>query len=80
MPIKNSSSIYINEGNTSLLILFNEYAELINNDLFEDVLTVHLMYSHGIDTETIAFLTFDSINEYNYITYFDTRELVCQKA
>ena len=59
----------------SLLEEVNDYIELSNIKYFEDAFIIHLMYSIGANTETISFLTFESINEDNILTYFETKTL-----
>ena len=43
--------------------------------MFQDALILHIMYSIGINSETIVLLTFDSINENGKMRYFDTFKL-----
>ena len=59
----------------SLLEVTNAYIELMNIENFEDATIIHLMYSLGANPETITLLTFDSINEDNFIKYYDTKDL-----
>ena len=40
-----------------------------------DVLVLHIMYSIGVSSETIALLTFDSIGTSDKTIYFNTLKL-----
>ena len=53
----------------------NAYIELMNLKKSEDALIIHFMYSLRINPETISLLTFDSINDEDNMTYFDTKTL-----
>ena len=44
----------------------------MNVNLFEDVTIIHLINSLGVNPETLVLLTYDSIDEEENITYFDT--------
>ena len=44
----------------------------MNVNLFEDATIIHLIYSLGVNPETLVLLTYDSIDEEENITYFDT--------
>ena len=41
----------------------NAYADLMDMKMFQDALILHIIYSIGINPETIVLLTFDSIDE-----------------
>ena len=56
----------------SLFEVINSYIELMNVNLFEDATIIHLIYSLGVNPETLVLLTYDSIDEEVNITYFDT--------
>ena len=43
--------------------------------MLQDVLNLHIIYSIGINSETVVLLTFDSINENGKMRYFDTLKL-----
>ena len=43
--------------------------------MLQDVLILHIIYSIGINSETVVLLTFDSINENGKMRYFDTLKL-----
>ena len=53
----------------------NAYADLIDMKMFQDALILHIMYSIGINSETVVLLTFDSIDENGKMRYFDTLKL-----
>ena len=57
----------------SLLEITNAYVELMNIGKYEDAVTIHLIYSLGINPETLHFLTFNSIDDEGNIEYFDTQ-------
>ena len=57
----------------SLLEVTNAYIELMNVNMFENATIIHLMYSLGVNPETLVLLTFDSIDEEGNMTYFDTQ-------
>ena len=43
--------------------------------MFQDALILHIMYSIGINSETVVLLTFYSIDENGKMRYFDTLKL-----
>ena len=43
--------------------------------MLQDALILHIMYSIGINSETVVLLTFDFINENGKMRYFDTLKL-----
>ena len=43
--------------------------------MLQDALILHIIYSIGINSETVVLLTFDSINENGKMRYFDTLKL-----
>ena len=53
----------------------NAYADLMDMKMFQDRLVLHIMYSIGINSETVVLLTFDSIDENGKVRYFDTLKL-----
>ena len=53
----------------------NAYANLMDMKMFQDALILHIMYSIGINEETVVLLTFDSIDENGKMIYFDTLKL-----
>ena len=53
----------------------NACADLIDMKMFQDALILHIMYSIGINSETVVLLTFDSIDENGKMRYFDTLKL-----
>ena len=55
--------------------VMNAYAELMDMKMFQDRLVLHIMYSIGINSETVVLLTFDSIDENGKVRYFDTLKL-----
>ena len=59
----------------SVLEVVNAYVELMNLKKYEDATIIHLIYSLGINLETLVLLTFDSIDDENNLTYFDTLSL-----
>ena len=59
-------------GLPSLLEITSAYIELMEMSLYQDATIIHLMYSLGANPETIALLTFDTLDEQGNMTYFDT--------
>ena len=59
-------------GLPSLLEITRAYIELMEMSLYQDATIIHLMYSLGANPETIALLTFDTLDEQGNMTYFDT--------
>ena len=57
----------------SLLEVTNAYIELINMGKYEDATIIHIMYSLGVNPETLILLTFDSIDSKGNMEYFDTQ-------
>ena len=47
--------------------------ELMDKERYEDSIIIHIMYSLGINPETIVLMTFDSIDNEGNIEYFDTQ-------
>ena len=45
----------------------------MNKNKFEDALILQLMYCLGANIDTIVLMTYDSIDEEQNITYFDTK-------
>ena len=43
--------------------VMNAYADLMDMKMIQDALIFHIMYSIGINSETVVLLTFDSIDE-----------------
>ena len=62
-----------NEHLLSVLELTNAYVDLMNKNKFEDALILQLMYCLGANIDTIVLMTYDSIDEDQNITYFDTK-------
>ena len=50
----------------------NAYASLMDMIMFQDALILHIIYSIGINPETVVLLTFYPIDENGKIRYFDT--------
>ena len=61
-----------NKSCSTFLELTNAYVELMNADKYEDTLILHLMYSFWINPDCIALLTFSSIDDANYIQFWDS--------
>ena len=57
------------------IVVMNAYADLMDMKIFQDALTLHIIYSIGINPETVVLLTFDSIDENGKMRYFDTMKL-----
>ena len=55
--------------------VMNAYADLMDTKMFQDALILHIMYSIGINSETVVLLIFDSIDENGKMRYFDTLKL-----
>ena len=55
--------------------VMNAYTDLMDMNNFQDALTLRIMYSIGINSETVVLLTFDSIDENGKMRYFDTLKL-----
>ena len=53
----------------------NAYADLMDNKMFQDALILHLMYSVGINPDTLVLITYDSLNDSGKLNYFDTLKL-----
>ena len=53
----------------------NAYADLMDMKMFQDALILHIMYSIGINLETVVLLTFGSIDGNGKMRYFDTFKL-----
>ena len=56
----------------TLLDLANVYVQLMNIGRYEDALIIHLMYSLAANPETLALLTFSSIDKVGKIRFWDT--------
>ena len=54
------------------LKILNAYVELMDSNHIEDAVILHLMYSLGINPETISLLKFSLIDKDRNIRYFDT--------
>ena len=59
----------------TIVEVMNAYADLMDMKMFQDALILHLIYSIGINPETVVLLTFDSIDENGKMRYFDTMKL-----
>ena len=59
----------------TIVEVMNTYADLMDMKMFQDALILHIMYSIGINSETVEHLTFDSIDENGKMRYFDTLKL-----
>ena len=55
--------------------VMNAYADLMDNKMFQDALILHLMYSVGINPDTLVLITYDSLNDSGKLNYFDTLKL-----
>ena len=71
-PSQYISKRKVTNFNISPLEIVNAYVELMNSNWIEDAVILHLMYSLGVNPETISFLKFSSIDKNKNIRYFDT--------
>ena len=56
----------------TIVEVMNAYADLMDMKMFQDALILHIIYSIGINPETVVLLTFYSIDENGKMRYFDT--------
>ena len=50
----------------------NANADRMDKKMFQDTLNLHLMYSVGINPDTLVLITYDSLSDSSKFKYFDT--------
>ena len=51
------------------------YADLMDKKIFQDGLILHLLYSVGINLDTLVLIKEDSLNDSSKLKYFNTLNL-----